>query len=401
MESLLSIQAARETILAATERLPSEPVPLGIAHGRVLAEAVRAAADAPPFDNSAMDGFAVAAAASSHTLRVVGEARAGQPADVAIRDAEAVSISTGAPLPAGADAVVRVEDAALDGDRVTLAVAPVSGQNVRRAGDDLRAGMVVLDAGAWLGAAELAVAIGAGAGTIACARRPRVAVLCTGDELREPGATLGPGEIHNANATVLAALAARAGADVVAARVVRDERADTELAFAGALEGAYVVIASGGVSVGAHDHVKDALATLGVEQRFWRVDLQPGKPTWFGVRGAQLVFGLPGNPVSSFVTFLLFARPALLALQGAPPLPAHASAQLAVDVPRGARTQALRVRLDERDGIVRATPTGPQGSHVTASLPGAGALAFIEAGDGVVPAGTMVAIERIASSVCG
>jgi molybdopterin molybdotransferase len=152
---------------------------------------------------------------------------------------------------------------------------------------------------------------------------------------------------------------------------------------------------SGGVSVGPHDHVKPALAALGVSERFWRVDLQPGKPTWFGTRGAQLVFGLPGNPVSAFVTFLLFARPALRALQGADPLPPRERAAITVDVRRRGRTQALRVRLDARDGTLHATPTGRQGSHLTASLLGADALAFIPAGDGVVAAGEPVPVERL------
>ncbi len=395
MESLLSISGAREVILAATAPLASEPVPIGIALDRVLAEPVVAATNAPPFDNSAMDGFAVASGASSRTLRVVGEARAGRPADVVLGREEAIAISTGAQLPRGADAVVRVEDTELRDGLVTLAVDPLVGRNIRRAGEDLRAGAVVLPAGTRLGPSELGVAINAGAGSVSCARRPRVAVLCTGDELREPGAPLRPGEIHNSNAPVLVALAVRAGAELVASEVVPDDRASTETAFAAALEQADVVLASGGVSVGAHDHVKGALLASGVEQRFWRVDLQPGKPVWFGARGAQLVFGLPGNPVSSFVTFLLFARPALLALQGAPPLPPRARAQLTIDVRRGTRTKALRVRIDERDGTLRATPTGPQASHVASSLVGADALAFVEAGGGTLAAGASVAIERL------
>jgi molybdopterin molybdotransferase len=396
MPPLLSIRAARELVLAAAAPLAAEPVPVGIALDRVLAAEVVAAADAPPFDNSAMDGFAVAASPSSpRTLRIAGESRAGRPAEIALGAGEAFAISTGAQLPAGADAVVRVEDTELHDGLVTLSVAVAHGDNVRRAGEDLRAGTVVLPTGTRLGPAELGVAIGAGASSVPCARRPRVVILCTGDELREPGAALGPGEIHNSNAVVLAALAARAGADVVATRVVPDEQADTEAAFATALDAADVVLASGGVSVGAHDHVKGALGALGVEERFWRVDLRPGKPTWFGTRGAQLVLGLPGNPVSSSVTFLLFARPALLALQGAPPLPSRARALLTQDVRRGAREHALRVWLDERDGTLRATPTGPQGSHVTGSLLGADALAFVAAGEGVATAGTAVPVERI------
>jgi molybdopterin molybdotransferase len=195
---------------------------------------------------------------------------------------------------------------------------------------------------------------------------------------------------------MLATLATGAGADVVATvHGVPDERAGTEAALAAVLADADVVVLSGGVSVGPHDHVKPALAALGVEQHFWRVDLQPGKPTWFGARDAQLVFGLPGNPVSSYVTFLLFARPALRALQGATPLPAREQATLTHDVPQRGRTQAVRVRLAAEDGSLRATPTGAQGSHVTASLLAADALAFIAGGNGVAVAGTRVPVERI------
>ncbi|HEX5146139.1 MAG TPA: gephyrin-like molybdotransferase Glp [Conexibacter sp.] len=394
-DDLLSIDAARARVLSSCAPLPAEPVTLDDAAGRVLAADVRAARDVPHFDNSAMDGFAVRSDASSGPLRIVGESRAGAPANAPLGAGEAIRISTGAALPAGADAVAPIEDVQEADGRVTLTAPVAPGQHVRRAGEDLRAGDVVLAAGRTLGAGALAVAVGAGAGELACARRPRVAVLCTGDELRPPGSPLGPGEIHNSNAPMLAALARGCGAQVVTARAVPDTRAATEAALTQALGEADVVVLSGGVSVGPHDHVKPALAALGVEQRFWRVDLQPGKPTWFGARGAQLVFGLPGNPVSSYVTFMLFARPALRALQGAEPLPPRTQATLTEALPRRGRTQVARVRLDERDGELRATPTGAQGSHVTASLAAADALVFVHGGSGVVAAGTHVTTERL------
>ncbi|MGN6187992.1 MAG: molybdopterin molybdotransferase MoeA [Conexibacter sp.] len=394
-DALHSIEAARSDVVSSCVPLAAEPVAVEDAVGRVLATDVAAAADVPRFDNSAMDGFAVRSDASSGPLRVVDESRAGAPASNPLGPGEAIRISTGAAMPAGADAVVPIEQADEADGAVTLAAAVAPGQHVRRAGEDLRAGAVVLPTGTVLDAGALGVAVGAGAATVSCARRPRVAILCTGDELRPPGAPLGPGEIHNSNAVMLAALARQAGALVVRAQAVRDDRTATEAALADALADAEVVVLSGGVSVGPHDHVKPALAALGVHERFWRVDLQPGKPTWFGTRDERLVLGLPGNPVSSFVTFALFARPALRALQGAAPPPPRERATLAVDVPRRGRTQALRVRLDGADGALRATPTGPQGSHVTASLLHADALAFVEPGAGVAAAGAQVAVERL------
>jgi molybdopterin molybdotransferase len=393
---LRSIEAARTDVVSSCSPLPAEPVGVEDAAGRVLAADVTAARDVPGFDNSAMDGFAVRSGASSGTrLRVVDESRAGTPASRELGPGEAIRISTGAAIPAGADAVAPVEEVSEAGGEITLTAPIAAGRHVRRAGEDLRAGAVVLPAGTQLGAGALAVAVGAGAAAVLCTRRPRVAILCTGDELRPPGAALGRGEIHNSNAVMLATLAQQAGAVVTTAGAVGDERAAIEAAIARALGDADVVVLSGGVSVGPHDHVKPVLAALGVAERFWRVDLQPGKPTWFGTRGAQLVFGLPGNPVSSFVTFALFARPALRALQGAEPLPPRARAALAVDVPRRRRTQALRVRLDALDGTLRATPTGVQGSHVTASLLGADALAFVAPGQDVAAAETYVPVELL------
>jgi molybdopterin molybdotransferase len=392
---LRSIEAARTDVASSCVPLPAEPVAVEDAANRVLAADVIAVADVPRFDNSAMDGFAVRSDASSGPLSVVDESRAGAPASKALAPGEAIGISTGAAIPAGADAVAPVEQVHKADGEVTLVRAVVAGQHVRRAGEDLRAGAIVLPAGTVLDAGALGVAVGAGAATLSCTRRPRVAILCTGDELRPPGAPLGPGEIHNSNAVVLAALARQAGAIVTSAAAVGDAREATEAALAGALGEADVVVLSGGVSVGPHDHVKPALAALGVTERFWGVDLQPGKPTWFGTRGAQLVFGLPGNPVSSFVTFALFARAALRALQGAEPLPPRERATLAADVPRRGRTQAVRVRLDGGDSTVRATPTGPQGSHVTASLLDADALAFVAPGAGVAAAGEAVPVERL------
>ncbi|HYF24546.1 MAG TPA: molybdopterin molybdotransferase MoeA, partial [Baekduia sp.] len=259
----------------------------------------------------------------------------------------------------------------------------------RRAGEDVAAGALVLPAGTRLGPAELGVAANAGAARLLVARRPRVAVLGTGDELVAPGQPLGPGQIHDSNTTALAALARAEGAELVLVARVADDRAATQDAIAGALDAADLLLLSGGVSVGPHDHVKPALEERGVAERFWRVALRPGKPTWFGVApGGTLVLGLPGNPVSSLVTFVLFARPALRALQGADPLPRARRAPLAEAIARHeARDECVRVRFDD-DGRVR--PTGPQGSHVMTSLLGAEGLAVVPRGNGALEAGSAV-----------
>ena len=392
MADLLTIDEARAKVLAAVTPLDARELAIADALGLVLAEDVVAAHDVPSFANSAMDGFAVAAGPAGRVLRIVGESRAGAPAELPVGDSEAVRISTGAAVPDGADAILPAEDADDHGDTVTPKVDVAAGHHVREPGEDLRAGAVVLRAGTVLGAAELGLAVEAGRATLRCARRPRVAVLATGDELVAPGEPLRHGQLHNSNAVTLAALARGAGAEVVSSAEVADDAHATRQAIGRALDGTDAVLLTGGVSVGPHDHVKPALAANGVDEVFWRVALRPGKPMWFGRRGAQLVFGLPGNPVSAMVCFLLFARPALLAMQGAPPPPARRRAVLGAAVPRQrSREEAVRVRLD--DG--RALPTGPQGSHQLHSMLGAEALAIVPRGEGEMPAGAEVEIEPI------
>jgi molybdopterin molybdotransferase len=394
---LLSIAEARALVRQTVGRLPTETVELSAALGRVLAEDVVAAHDVAPFASSAMDGFAVKAGPAGRTLPVVGESRAGHPAPRALRDGEAMRISTGALLPDGADGVLQVELVRDEGDAITLEDAVDPGRNVRAAGEDLKAGATVLTAGCRLGPAELGIAVEAGRGELEVAVSPRVAVVATGDELAEPGAPLGPGQIHNSNATTLAALAMQTGARVFTVTGAEDTQEDTEEALGMALDEADVVLISGGVSVGPHDHVKPALEALGVRQVFWRVALRPGKPTWFGERDGRLVFGLPGNPVSAMVTFLLFARPALHALQGASFAMPTRQAILTEAVERQPdRDEAVRVALATGDdGRLLATPTGPQGSHILSSMVGADGLAIVAAGPGGVDAGTVVPVEPI------
>ncbi|MGN6868340.1 MAG: molybdopterin molybdotransferase MoeA [Solirubrobacteraceae bacterium] len=394
---LLTIAEARNLVLNAVQPLATEVLPVVDARDRVLAEDLQAIGDVPPFPCSAMDGYAVLPGPAERRLNVVGESRAGTPATEPLSDGQAIRISTGGAVPTGATAVIPQENVEAGDDEI-LTHAPVrEGDNIRDRGEDMRAGTTVLRAGTMLGAAELGAAVAAGTGQLTVASRPRVHVLSTGDELKAPGEPLGPGEIHNSNGPMLVALSEHQGAICPPADRLPDDRSATEAGLAGALENADVVIVSGGVSVGPHDHVKPALQSLGVEQVFWRVALQPGKPTWFGRRGNTLVFGLPGNPVSAVVTFALFVRPALAALQGrAPERLVDSEAFLATAVPRNHdREQAVRVRLERRNGRLIATPNGPQGSHIVTSLLGADALALIAAGEGEVKAGATVPLEPL------
>jgi molybdopterin molybdotransferase len=402
---LIEIGEARERVLARCVVRAGETVPLESALGRTLLESVAAAERVPGFDNSAMDGYAVRAADLAGAseggieLRVVGESRAGSPGERKLGPGEATAISTGAMIPPGADTVVRVEDTSRvrtgGGEVVEVRAAPEPGANVRRAGEDVEPDDELVGAGTTLGAAELGVLASVGVAEARCARRPRFALLCTGDELVGVEDPLPPGGVRNSNAYSLPALARASGAEIVGvARATDDHDATVEAIEAGL--GADALVVSGGVSVGEHDHVRPALAELGVDQHFWGVSLKPGKPAYFGTRGESLAFGLPGNPVSAYVTFLLFVRPALLALQGADPGAVRGRARLseAYEKPTD-RAHAIRCRLEVGDEGWIAHPAPQQGSHVMTSLLGADALALIDADAERVEAGEVVTVELL------
>lgn len=393
MPDLIDIAEARRRVLAEAAPLPPEEVSLEGALGRVLAEDVSAAEDLPPFDSSAMDGYAIVAGPAAE-LPVVDESRAGHPARRSLAPGEAIRISTGAAVPEGANSVVPVERVE-ERDRCVAVPDWQPDRNIRRAGEDVRASAAVLAAGTAIGPAELAMLAALGREHVRCGPRPRVAVLATGDELVAPGEPLGRGQIRDSNVYALAAQTERAGGAPVLRRRIPDDPAETRAALAAALAVSEVVCVCGGVSVGPHDHVKPALADLGVEERFWGVALKPGKPTWFGVAdGGTLVFGLPGNPVSAMVTFHVFARPALRRLAGAAPADVRAHALLDAPVALNARReQVLRCRLAARDDGWHVEPARDQGSHVLSSMLGAQAFALVPAGDGELRAGERVEIE--------
>ena len=384
MSDPISRLEALRLVLEHVKRLPVEDVPAGAARGRVLAEPATAAVDLPPFASSAMDGYAVRAADTPGRLSVVGESVAGRPWTGSLGNGEAVAISTGAVVPDGGS-VVPVEVVQRDGDAVDVPQV-AEGAHVRLIGGDVRAGAVVVPAGLRLGAQQLAALAAAGVTKVRCPRRPSVAVLATGSELRRPGEDLGPGEIYESNSTLLAAQLQTA---TVLPRVA-DEPDATEAALTAGLE-FDVLITTGGVSMGAHDLVRPALERLGVREVFWRVAIRPGKPVSFGVRDGTLVFGLPGNPVSTLVGFELFVRPALAALEGAEPGPAYLVGRLAADRMRSAqRDELARARLRVEGDEVVLDPLSGQESHMIVRAAQADALVLIERGEGTAGAGDPV-----------
>ena len=398
--SLLDPRAAAEAVLERVPAAQAQAVPLTEALGRVLARDVTSADDVPGFDNSAMDGFALrsedvssASPDAAVSLRLVGESRAGHPFAASLGPGEAVAISTGAMVPAGADAVLRVEDAVQEDAELRVAAALPPGREIRRAGEDIRAGETVLEAGTRLGPAELGVAASTGVAELSCGRPPRIAVVVTGDELVSPPTPLGPGQIRNTNGYAVPAQALAAGATVDHVATVGDDYRATVAELERALH-ADVAVVTGGVSVGPHDHVRPALAELGVEQVFWGVALRPGKPTFFGTRGQTLVFGLPGNPVSAMVTFHLFVRPALARMLGTMPRERRAAASFDADYAKSpGRAHVVRCRLAARNDGWHVQPTKEQGSHVLTSMLGTEAFAYLEVDRGNVAAGEKVEIE--------
>jgi molybdopterin molybdotransferase len=392
VNSLPAIDEALTLVLESVRPLGGEDVPVARAAGRVVAARALAVTDLPPFDSSAMDGYAVRAVDTPGRLTVVGHSAAGKPETRALGAGEAIVISTGAVVPDGADAVVPVERTS--GDVEVEGVG--SGENVRPRAGDARAGDVIVERGDVLRPAQLGALAAAGVVLVRCTRRPRVSVLATGSELRAPGEQLAPGEIYESNTVLLAAQLESAGAEVTVLRPVGDDERATRDALERGLD-SDVLVTSGGVSVGPHDLVRGALAALGAEEVFWRVAVKPGKPIAFAVRGETLVFGLPGNPVSSLVGFELFVRPALLALQGARDAwPAYLPGRLGVSVRRNEhRDELLRARTRVEDGSVVLDPLTGQESHMIVRSAAASALVLVPRGSGVLPDGAQVSYLRI------
>jgi molybdopterin molybdotransferase len=396
VSEVLDLERAQSLVLAHATPLASERVPLADASGRVTALPAASTVDLPPFASSAMDGFAVRSADVPGVLLIVGEAAAGRPAGAPLAEGEAVAISTGGVVPAGADAVIPIEYVVQHDNSVEIAEGAAAGAHVRPRGGDVAAGDVVVPEGTRLGAAQLGALGASGVADVDCARRPGVAILATGSELVRPGAPLSDGQIYESNSLMLSSALTAVGADIELLPLVADDERAHRDALARGLQ-ADVLVTSGGVSVGPHDLVRSIEAELGVEEIFWRVAIKPGKPVSFGVRDATLVFGLPGNPVSSLVGCELFVKPALRALQGEQePLPRFEAGVAARELRRNdARDEFVRARsrLDQNGTVLE--PLSGQESHMIVRAAAADALIHVPRGHGAIAAGAAVRWLRL------
>jgi molybdopterin molybdotransferase len=379
-------------MLAQAVAMPAETVDLEKALGRTLAEAVLAIRDQPPFSASAMDGWAVRAqdASLGARLRIIGESAAGRAFEGAVGQGTAVRIFTGAPVPDGADTVVIQENTRRDGEAVVIEQTAEPRANIRPAGGDFKSGSVLLDKGARLDPWRLSLAAAAGRARLEVARRPRVAILSTGDEIVPPGGKPTAHQIFNSGGPAIAALVRRWGGKPLILSPAGDS---TELiAKAVAKEKCDVVVTIGGASVGDHDLVKPALATLGLALTFETLKMRPGKPTWFGtLADGRRALGLPGNPASAMACAELFLRPLIAAMQGADPTLPIVTARLTESLPaNGAREHWMRARLSSVDGVMTVTPFGDQDSSLVTVFAEADALLRRPSGAGEAEVGDTV-----------
>jgi molybdopterin molybdotransferase len=388
---LVSVDEARQIVLDRTPVLEAEDVALADSFGRVLAEDVRSGESIPPFVASRVEGYAVDAADDRPDREILAEITAGRVGEVIVRPGYAARIMTGAPLPPGADAVVMVEDTSETGGRVTILARAKPGDNVHRAGLDLAVGQLALAAGAQLGPPEIGLLATLGRVRLRAHRRPRVAVLATGDELVDAGDLPGAGGIRDANRPSLLAAVTEAGGIPLSLGIGRDNLAEQERLIRRGLAEADVLVTSGGVSVGSRDLIKPILERLG-DVHVGRVAIKPGKPFTFATAGAKLAFGLPGFPVSTLVTFEVFVRPALRKMQGFV-VTQRPLVEVIVehDVrPSPDRTEYQRAIVRWDSGRLVARTTGAQVSSRLLSMIGANALIVIEPGDRSLPMGTAV-----------
>ena len=395
---MISVDEALERIFAKLPDLGSESVPLGRAHRRVLATPLVATHNQPPFDSSAMDGYAVRAseATPDRALKMAGTAQAGARFVGMMEHGQCVRIFTGAPLPIGADAVIMQEEATAEGNRIRFAKQPAVGQNIRKQGFDFKRGKELLPAGTALTPAMLSLAAAANLPNVTVSRRPLIAIMATGDELVPPGTPLGNDQIVASNSYGLIPMLSAFAEKVVDLGIVPDDKRKLDAAMLKAFDmGVDILVTTGGASVGERDLVQDVLKDLGVELDFWKLSMRPGKPLMFGTRGKTLIFGLPGNPVSALVTATVVLRPALRALLGhADPFwPRFGVPTLGALPPNGPRRHYLRATLSRNDiGYLQVRPILETDSAHGSSLAAADALIVQRENDPGQPPGEIVEV---------
>ena len=398
---MITVEQALETILGQVRVLGAERVDILSARGRVLAQDIVSGLDVPPLDNSAMDGYAVrhtdvatASADQPALLKIMGDLPAGYTSKDTLEPGQALRIMTGAPLPPGSDTVIMQENTRSDGATVSILQSEKRGANVRYAGEDIKKGAVLSQAGALVRPAHIGIMASIKRAMVSVCQRPRVAILSTGDELVDIDEDLGPGKIVTSNSYSLASLVEDAGGTAIMLGIARDTK---EALRSRMLEGLHadIIISSGGVSVGDYDFVKDVLQELGLDMKFWKVLMRPGQPLAFGIIGGKPAFGLPGNPVSAMVSFEQFVRPAMRKMSGHTRLFRTVIEAIARENVKGreGRKFFVRCRLAQKDGQWHATTTGEQGSGILMSMAAASGLMVIPADVSGVSAGDRVKVQ--------
>jgi molybdopterin molybdotransferase len=401
---MISYQKAKSIINKHLSVLDKENVDLINSPGRILSENIVASFPSPIFNNSAMDGFAVRAIDTIHAsekkpieLKIVDVSSAGSPSEITIRKGECIQCMTGAEIPKGADAIIMVEDTSgfSNNDYVKVMISASSGAHIRKKGEEINEGDVLIKKGARITANELGTCATFGYGDLSVSKKPKVSIFGTGNELVEPGKKLGKGQIYNSNLYVFTDLVEKAGAQIKMREVIKDDKESLKSFLSQALEESDIIISSGGVSMGRYDYVRDVFIELGVKEHFWKVAQKPGKPLFFGTKEKKIIFGLPGNPVSSYIGFMEWVWPAIQTLMGEN-IERPLYGTLDELFPREKTKHRFLFGLAEyKNGLLMCRPTSRLGSHMLTSALGANCILESESGDGPLKPGDLIKINLL------
>jgi len=401
---MISYQKAKSIINKHLSVLDKENVDLINSPGRILSENIVASFPSPIFNNSAMDGFAVRAIDTIHAsekkpivLKIVDVSSAGSPSEITIRKGECIQCMTGAEIPKGADAIIMVEDTSgfSNNDYVKVMISASSGAHIRKKGEEINEGDVLIKKGARITANELGTCATFGYGDLSVSKKPKVSIFGTGNELVEPGKKLGKGQIYNSNLYVFTDLVEKAGAQIKMREVIKDDKESLKSFLSQALEKSDIIISSGGVSMGRYDYVRDVFIELGVKEHFWKVAQKPGKPLFFGTKEKKIIFGLPGNPVSSYIGFMEWVWPAIQTLMGEN-IERPLYGTLDELFPREKTKHRFLFGLAEyKNGLLMCRPTSRLGSHMLTSALGANCILESESGDGPLKPGDLIKINLL------